>query len=191
MKCAVWDRDGKELPLFKGHTQGVTGVAFGKDGSRTLLASASHDKTVRVWDVDSRTELPALPHDTAVYAVAFRSDGKRLATGTEAGLVLLWNLADPKKPVRAISAHQNRVHGADFQSRRPHPCLGRGGRPDPILGPGNRSEHAPDLKQTEAVYGLSFDQDGKRLASASQGSDRADLEHGTRKRPASPYPQGA
>ena len=37
------------LPLT-GHTNGVEGVAFGTVGDRVMLASASYDNTVRLWD---------------------------------------------------------------------------------------------------------------------------------------------
>ena len=41
--------DGKEMAAFKGHSKGVTCVAFSADGK--LIASGSMDKTAIVWDV--------------------------------------------------------------------------------------------------------------------------------------------
>src|SRR5262249_35318850 len=66
-----------ELLTLKGHTGGVSSVAYSPDGKR--LASASDDKTGKVWDAQTGKEL--LTHQGLGYSVAFSPDGKRLASG--------------------------------------------------------------------------------------------------------------
>jgi len=56
-------------------------VAFSPDGS--LLASASTDMTVRLWDPKTRQLLQILQrHSHPVHAVAFSPDGSLLASAS-------------------------------------------------------------------------------------------------------------
>jgi WD40 repeat protein len=64
---------------LSGHTNWVTSVAYSPVGSR--LATASNDRTARVWEVASGREMFALTGYTdSVTSVAFSPDGSRLAT---------------------------------------------------------------------------------------------------------------
>ena len=57
-----------------------------------LLASASGDKTVKLWDTSLRAALQTLEgHSDSVNAVAFSPDGKLLASASYDRTVKLWN----------------------------------------------------------------------------------------------------
>ena len=55
------------------------------------LASGSVDKTIKLWDAQTRQELARLKgHDFYVWSVAFSPDGRTLASGSADNTVKLW-----------------------------------------------------------------------------------------------------
>lgn len=67
---------------IRGHTRIVNMVAFSPDGK--WLATASDDRTARIWDASNGRLLKTLlGHSSIVNAVAFSPDGKWLATASK------------------------------------------------------------------------------------------------------------
>jgi len=68
----------------------VYSVSFSPDGKR--LVTGSRDKTVKIWDVETETELFCLQgHENEVSSVSFSPDGKRIASGAFDGAILIWD----------------------------------------------------------------------------------------------------
>ncbi|HEY3860678.1 MAG TPA: serine/threonine-protein kinase [Verrucomicrobiae bacterium] len=81
-----------KMTQLTGHRDFVGGLAFSPDG--TLLASASMDGTVKLWDCASAKETGTLPgHLEETTGVTFSPDGRTLASVARNDGVKLWHLA--------------------------------------------------------------------------------------------------
>src|SRR5262249_37605553 len=74
---------------LKDHSDTIYGVAFSPDGK--LLASASADRAVKVWEVGTGKRLYTLGDPTDwVYALTWHPDGKRLAAAGVDKRIRVW-----------------------------------------------------------------------------------------------------
>jgi eukaryotic-like serine/threonine-protein kinase len=103
---------GKELLTLKGHSEGVTSVAFSPDGRR--IVTGSGDNTAKVWDAQTGKELRTLSTGSyAVNSVAFSPDGTRIVTGSVDNTAKVWD-AQSGKELLTLRGHSDRVNSVAF-----------------------------------------------------------------------------
>ncbi|KAH7889920.1 WD40-repeat-containing domain protein [Phlebopus sp. FC_14] len=110
---------GKILQIYKGHTAPVTCLAFfdndGGTGCRTILVTGSWDKTIRVWDTDSKDLIcTTAAHDDFVKSLFVISSAKLLVSSSSDKTIRFWDLTDVVErktltPVGSLSGHTRPV----------------------------------------------------------------------------------
>ena len=89
-KLRVMDMLTAQSEFVPGHTGTIWGLALSRDGSR--LATASEDRTLRIWDSKALKSLRTLNgHEGPVYAVAMSPDGRIVLSGGADKTVRLWD----------------------------------------------------------------------------------------------------
>jgi WD40 repeat protein/mono/diheme cytochrome c family protein len=100
---AVTADAGRQTRTVLAHTAPILAIRYSPDGK--LLASASADRTVKIWNADTLTELRALERQPDwPQALAWSPDGRTLAVGRYDGSVALYDAATGRRVERTRGA---------------------------------------------------------------------------------------
>jgi len=150
---------------FKGHTKKINNIAFSPDGE--LLATASDDKTIRIWSLASGKRVATLRgHEEAVLCVEFSQNGQELLSGSKDTQIKLWNIAEEKE-IRTYKSHKNQVNTIKFSPLNDYFISGDSKGEIHVWKIGKSKSIKVLSNHTNAINALIFSPDGKYFASAS------------------------
>ena len=177
------EKDIYENTLLKGHSDGVTSIAFSPDGN--ILASGSNDGTIRLWEASDGSHKSTLEHG-GVTSIVFNPDGNILASGSDDGTIRLWeseirfgqnrcittfdSTTDETPDIFTDNKSETAVTSVVFNSKGSILASGHNNGTIHLWNIGTLQNKSIGIleKHTDSIRSLDFSSDGRTLASGSK-----------------------
>jgi len=158
---------GNHITL-NGHSNQVFRVSFSPDSKR--IASSSADRTIKLWDAHSGTEIATLEgHDQKIGTVAFSPDGLHVASGSYDHSIKIWDTSI-QQDVMTLSGHTGTVAEVAYSPDGKLIGSASDDRTVRLWNAVSGKELGTLSGHTGQVARIAFSPDGSRLAST--GVDR-------------------
>jgi len=187
-----WDRLNHILDqsamTIRTNQDGCIALALSRDGER--IASSGLDKTIKLWDVDSGSELLSIGQgdknslrqamykgdingyrlavSSVVRSLAFSPDGEQIASGHGSGEIKIWDAATGKQ-LKTLDGHKNVVTSIAFSPDGKQIISGSDDKTIKLWDAMSGTEVATLQGHESWVMSVAFSPDGKQIA--SRGDD--------------------
>jgi WD40 repeat protein/beta-lactamase regulating signal transducer with metallopeptidase domain len=144
----LWDvAESKLIRDFPGHTALVYTLAITPDGKR--LVTAGHDKSIRIWDLDSGQQLNNLASAAGVRSLALSPDGKTLLTGSlDDNFLTFWDMDTLKEKGRQEMPAKGRVSRVKYSPDGKKIAVAINVKPEEMVM-ANPKQQPPKARMTE------------------------------------------
>ncbi len=153
-------------PILGNGAQKLRALACSPDGR--LIATGGEDRSIRLWDLQSGTQLgDALQTGGTVKSVAFSPDGKLLASASMDGSVRLWNVAGRRQAGRTLP-HEGDVRAVCFSPDGTRLATASWDNSACIRNT-DRLRQSVMLERGGRCWSVAFSPDGRHLATGFRG----------------------
>src|SRR5579871_4127378 len=151
--------------ILEGHAGSVFSVGVSADGARAV--SASSDKTLKVWDLETgRAPRTLEGHTGEVWSVAVSPDGQRAVSASSDKTLKVWDL-ETGREIRTLSGHGHWVVSAAMMGDAKRAVSASWDKTLKVWDLESGSELRTLTGHSGVVFAVAVTADGKRAVSAS------------------------
>jgi WD40 repeat protein len=160
-----------DVLILKGHNNVINKLTFNRTGK--LLASASSDNTVKIWDISFKEGMingklltSYNDHSEKVYDIAFSPDSQNLVSASADGTLILHEIDGPKAPV-LMKMHMDKVFSCAYSPDGNY--IVSGGSDGQLIAWNQNGTFKSMLDKTSGpVFSLSFSANGHIYAASKE-----------------------